>query len=224
MKPILPDHFPFTPPLPANLAAFYKALADLFEGQGSISPAFKDELDAVLQEQQMKRLCTILALGDIPDRVYYLVSGTTVIFVEINRDGIITQQAWYILEAGAFILPLHILSRKPSPVMIKLYAESCLLSIPAKAYQQLVDTYPEAGALSVRWNDRQKLIRLNDQARINSYATPFDKILWFMTKWPDCFTRFNSTIIADYTGLSRSTVADYHADVLKAYMRGERNL
>ncbi|WP_257670015.1 Crp/Fnr family transcriptional regulator [Parapedobacter tibetensis] len=221
MKPVQYREPRLLPPSQHSLDAFHLALQGLYANGFELHTGFGAQLNRKLREQELRRRHILLGPGRQPDRVYFIVEGSAVYFLELMQDGIPVRMARYILRDRSFILPPNLFSEDPNPLSIELAQDCRLLSISAEQYGRMLRKYPQAVELTNRWRDRVEQGWMADQAEVALRKSAFDRLLWFMHKWPDCFTVFSDRIIGDYLGgLSRETVNRYKRDVINAYRAG----
>ena len=213
-----PTTFPLNIPSQRSLDVFYAELEKLHEEEPELHPKFKAQLNHKLREQALPRRCQLLEVGEQADRVYFILEGCAVYFYELMQEDLPVRTARYILRDRSFILPFNLFSEESSPVSIELVQDCRLLSISAAQYGKLLHKFPQAVELTNRWRDRMEQEWMADQAEIAVRRSAFDRLLWFMSKWPACFTVFSDQIIGDYLGgLTRETVSRLKTGVINAY-------
>lgn len=213
MNPIYAHSYPITDPTEEELQQFERALIALYIClRKPPSHPLMETLRFLLRRQQLPKYCLLLEEGNLPNRLYFVVSGTVVCTCK-TKNG---QEVKWITRAGEFILPEKLHSREKNPGTLLLEEGSVLLSISVDQYFQLRDQHPDVKDLVIMHLEQQISKEQEKKIALRVAGSVFYKMLWLIRKWPDCFS-LSKFVLASYLDTSREWISRNVREVQEYY-------
>lgn len=199
MKTVAASAFPMYDASNAELEQVIAALHHLYRPMHKpFDAAFLETLRYSLRRQELPKATVLVAAGNFPERVYFLL-GSSAVAYEGARGGVVL----WIRRQGDFILPDTLLTREKSNYAAIVEQEGTVLSIGAESYWHCCDTHPDAWRLTALWLLAMRKREYERLTAIRAAASVAQRVCWLLQQWDDALAVFPDAVLASYLDTTR---------------------
>lgn len=251
-SPLLPNP-PTTTPLPKTsrpskeqLAVFRDAIYQL-RPKNKVDKQFMKNAERHLDAVELPKGFCLIEKGEIAKYVYFIVIGGVLVFgdrwEEIQR--ILNGQTEHLkimnaisekaqrdrenitiiefLLAGAFILPIYLLFKRPSPVRIVVAEYTELLIMERRVFRKLLQRYHPANKLYKRWIEVRNETLIANEMELEGLKA-INAMVWLGRKWKDSIRDIADEIIGQILGFCRKEIGRKRPQVIDILLAEEKSI
>lgn len=169
---------------------------------------------------------TVLQQANAPiEWIYGFTKGVGIAYAEVDTGDVYTRTALFLFTDGDLILPIMpVAELATSPVQVELANNAQLLRIPFTEYLELRNQHREI----LRWEQHYRMDmevgRMHATATLKTMRTVTERMLWLLTRWPECFHELTDQVMGDFLGgFTREIVCKNRPKVIEIHRNEQKN-